>query len=161
MKKDDYITNELPQRGYRRYEISNYAQVGFESKHNLGYWNDVKYIGLGASAHSYDGEKRQSNVANVQKYIKGIQNNIDILELEEIVTAKAAMEEFCFLSLRTASGIDMNKFKNKFGIDIDEIFGEVIKKLYRQKMIEIVDNRVRLTDYGMKLGNIAFAEFIF
>ena len=156
----EYITHELPRLGYKRYEISNYAQIGFESHHNLGYWNDVKYIGLGAAAHSYNGIKRQSNIANVNEYIEGIKQGRDVSILEEIVTTQAAMEEFCFLSLRTSAGIDMNKFYNKFGTSIEKIFAESLKKLQRQNMIEVVEGHIKLTEYGMKFGNAAFAEFI-
>ena len=156
----DYIVNELPKRGFRRYEISNFAKKGFESRHNLGYWNDVKYLGIGAAAHSYDGIKRQSNVANVNEYIEGIKKHRDVSIIEEIITTQSAMEEFCFLSLRTTEGIDINKFKSKFNVDIEQIFGSVIHQLCLQNLIEFKNERVKLTEHGMKFGNVVFAEFL-
>ena len=156
----DYITTELPRRGFARYEISNFAKTGFESKHNLGYWNDVKYLGFGAGAHSYNGMERRSNIKNVVDYISGINNGDDVSSLEEVVDRQAAMEEFCFLALRTAYGIDRKKFKTKFGVDIEQIFNNVIQKLYLQRLIDITEDRVFLTSYGMKLGNLVFSEFL-
>ena len=156
----DYIVDRLPKCGWWRYEISNFAKSGFESQHNLGYWSDIKYIGFGAGAHSYDGFRRKSNVKSVSEYINGIINGRDVSLLEEEITTQAAMEEFCFLALRTVDGININKFKQKFGVDIKIIFGNAINKLKRQNLIDITNDRIKLTDYGMKFGNIAFAEFL-
>ena len=156
----DYIVDRLPKCGWQRYEISSFAKSGFKSQHNLGYWNDVKYIGFGAGAHSYNGLSRKSNVKSVSEYINGINSGRDVSLLEEEVTTQAAMEEFCFLALRTVEGININKFKQKFGVDIKSIFGSAINKLKCQNLIEITDDRIKLTGYGMKFGNIAFAEFL-
>ena len=156
----DYIVERLPQYGWQRYEISSFAKSGFKSQHNLGYWNDVKYIGFGAGAHSYNGLSRKSNVKSVSEYINGINSGRDVSLLEEEVTTQAAMEEFCFLALRTVEGININKFKQKFGVDIKSIFGSAINKLKCQNLIETTNDRIKLTDYGMKFGNIAFAEFL-
>ena len=162
----EYIMSELPKHGFNRYEISNFAKVGFESKHNLGYWSDVPYLGFGASAHSYINSEcvmrnsefgvRFSNVADIKKYIKGVDKC-----LEEIVTKERAMEEFCFLSLRKAEGIDIKKFKHKFGVSINSIYNEVIHKLTQQGLIDVTNEQIKLTKRGMKYGNYAFAEFLF
>ena len=172
----DYITSELPKRGWLRYEISNYAKEGFESRHNLGYWSDVEYLGFGAGAHSYYNAKcrmqnvkldsdisfgyRFSNIANVKNYIDGINFGKDIRQLEEYVTKKAAMEEFCFLSLRKAEGLDTRKFKDKFKTPIESIYNDIIENLVKKNLIEIVDDKVRLTKLGMKYGNQVFSEFL-
>ena len=175
----EYIMSELPKNGFNRYEISNFAKSGFESQHNLGYWSDVPYIGFGAGAHSYFNEKivksmetllltlhsslftdkdfgvRFSNVANVSEYIKGVDKC-----LEEIVTKERAIEEFCFLSLRKAEGIDIAKFKFKFGEDINSLYSKVIDKLNQQGLIEIENSHIKLTNRGMKYGNYVFSEFL-
>ncbi|MBR1581289.1 MAG: radical SAM family heme chaperone HemW [Selenomonadaceae bacterium] len=156
----DYVTTELPRLGYRRYEISNFAKPGFESRHNLGYWSDAKYLGLGAGAHSYDHVERRSNVEDVVAYIEGINNGRDVSTLEETITREIAVEEFCFLALRKADGIDRRHFQKKFDTAIEKIFGSVIDELALDGLIAVDDDRIRLTERGMKLGNIVFAEFL-
>ena len=176
-KMYDYITSELPKRDWRRYEISNYAKKDFESQHNLGYWSDVEYLGLGAGAHSYVNSElgmqnaelkindnsfgiRWSNILNVNDYIEYINCDKDIRNLEELIDKKAAIEEFCFLSLRKAEGIDIIKFKNKFEISLDSIYHKIIKNLCEKNLIESVDNKIKLTKLGMKYGNQVFQEFL-
>ena len=156
----DYVTTELPRLGWRRYEISNFAKPGFESRHNLGYWSDAKYLGIGAGAHSYDHSERRSNVEDVVAYIEGINDGHDVSILEATVTRKAAVEEFCFLSLRKADGIDRKHFQKKFDTAIEKIFGSVIDKLALDGLIAVDADHIRLTERGMKIGNIVFAEFL-
>ena len=157
----DFVTTELPRLGWRRYEISNYAKPGFESRHNLGYWSDAKYIGLGAGASSYDRLERRMNVEDVVGYIEGLRAGRDVSLLEETITREIAIEEFCFLGLRKADGIDRNHFKKKFDIAVEELFGNVMKELAADGLIEVDETRIKLTPRGMKFGNIVFAEFLF
>ena len=166
-KMYELITKELPQHGFQRYEISNFAIEGFESRHNLGYWSDAEYLGLGAGAHSYIQMPREypfgvrlSNISNIREYIDGIKNGLNIKEIEEILTQKTAMEEFCFLALRKAEGIDVKRFKTKFGLDISSVYAEVIEKLKREGLIDVSDEYIKLNERGMKYGNYAFAEFL-
>lgn len=156
----DLITETLPRFGYRRYEISNFARAGYESRHNLGYWTGKKYLGVGAGAHSYDGETRTANIADVAAYVKKIRAGENVSELEEIVTHNAAMEEFCFLGLRTAEGISAETFAEKFGASIFEIFGAVIEKNISRGLLESSGGRIFLTARGMKFGNVVFADFL-
>ena len=166
-KMYELITGELPRHGFKRYEISNFAIEGFESRHNLGYWSDVKYFGFGAGAHSYLNIStkypfgvRLSNIHNVREYIDNINSGFNIKETEEILTQKSAMEEFCFLALRKAEGINLKNFKDKFGMDIKNIYADVIDKLKREGLIEVSDEYIKLNERGMKYGNHAFAEFL-
>lgn len=166
-KMYELITKELPQHGFQRYEISNFAIEGFESRHNLGYWSDVEYLGFGAGAHSYIQMQnlslfgvRLSNISDIRGYIDSIKSGLNIKETEEILTQKAAMEEFCFLALRKTDGIDLKRFKAKFGFDIYSIYAEVIDKLECEGLIEVSDSHIKLNGRGMKYGNHAFAEFL-
>lgn len=156
----DYIVEALPGAGFRRYEISNFAKKNFESRHNLGYWTGKKYLGYGAGAHSYDGKTRTSNICDVATYIKKIRNGESVSLLEEIVSQKAAMEEFCFLGLRTAEGLSVKNFSAKFGRDIFEVYGKVIEKNLNLKLLNYSEGRIFLTPHGMKFGNIVFADFL-
>ncbi|MBO4400538.1 MAG: radical SAM family heme chaperone HemW [Selenomonadaceae bacterium] len=156
----DLITATLPRFGYRRYEISNFARAGYESRHNLGYWTGKKYLGVGAGAHSYDGKIRTANIADVATYVKKIRAGEDVSEIEEIVTRQAAMEEFCFLGLRIAEGISAETFAEKFGEDIFSVYGRVIKKNIALGLLESSGGRIYLTSRGMKFGNVVFADFL-
>lgn len=158
----DYLTAELPRRGYARYEISNYALPGRESRHNLGYWQDTPYLGLGAGAHSYGpwdvgGEYgcRFSGTGRLEPYILGRDEvRYDVLSREE------SMEEFCFLALRTAAGISREKFRQKYAAGLEEIFGGVMGKLEAQGLLSADDEGIRLTKRGMQYGNAVFREFL-
>ena len=155
----DYITEELPKRGYNRYEVSNFAKSGFESRHNIGYWTGEKYFGFGAGAHSYNGKIRTSNIAAVDEYVKKIRAGRDVSTLEEVVTESAAMEEFCFLGLRMTCGIDAEIFYERFNKNIFDVYGSVIEKNVRQGLLE-VGEKILLTKRGMKVGNVVFADFL-
>lgn len=156
----DAMTSFLPQHGYARYEISNFAKPGFESRHNLSYWQDVPYLGLGAAAHSYLEGQRYENVRDIPAYIEGIRLGRSIRREEEPATRRIAMEEFAFLALRTAEGIDKQRFAKKFGVTLEEIYHEAIAKLKGQGLLEDTGDSVHLTELGMKYGNAAFEAFL-
>ena len=156
----DAMTSFLPQHGYARYEISNFAKPGFESRHNLSYWQDVPYLGLGAAAHSYLEGQRYENVRDIPAYIEGIRLGRSIRREEEPATRRIAMEEFAFLALRTAEGIDKQRFAKKFGVTLEEIYHEAIAKLKGQGLLEDTGDSIHLTELGMKYGNAAFEAFL-
>lgn len=156
----DYITAELPRLGYRRYEISNYAKAGEESRHNLAYWQDVSYIGLGAAAHSYWHGQRTENEQDLCRYIACIEGGLSPAREEEPCSRESHIEEFAFLALRTAEGIDKHRFKEKFKTDIEEIYGEAIKRLKKAALVEETASAICLTKQGMKFGNRVFEEFL-
>ena len=157
----DLITETLPRMGWHRYEISNFARKNFESRHNIGYWTGKKYWGFGAGAHSFDGKLRTSNVHDVATYKKKICASENISVIEEIVTRQVAMEEFCFLGLRRTAGISAQVFSENFGADIFDVFGDVIDKNVRLGLLATDGDRIFLTERGMSLGNVVFADFIF
>lgn len=156
----DYLTEYLPEQGYRRYEISNYAKPGKESRHNLSYWQDVPYLGLGAAAHSYMDGMRLENVADLDEYISTIKSGRLPLRSEEDPSEQHHMEEFAFLALRTAKGIDKKKFKDTFGKELRSVYGKKINRLVRQGLLKETKKNIALTKEGAKVGNQVFAEFL-
>lgn len=156
----DTMTAFLPAHGYARYEISNFAKPGFESRHNLSYWQDVPYLGVGAAAHSYLEGQRYENVREIPAYIEGIRTGKGVRRQEETMTREIAMEEFAFLALRTARGIDRARFERRFGVPLEAVYADAIAKLKRQGLLEADEAGVHLTPLGMKYGNMAFAEFL-
>ncbi len=151
----DFITQNLPALGFKRYEVSNFAKENFFSRHNLGYWTGKKYFGFGAGAHSFDGKLRTSNVRDVKIYIEK-----KISVVEEVVTPQAAMEEFCFLGLRVVEGISARTFEKNFGKKIFDVFGSAIEKNLRRGLLEVDGDKIFLTERGMSLGNEVFADFL-
>ena len=157
----DYLMEELPSRGYVRYEISNFARAGYESLHNRGYWRNVPYLGVGAAAHGYVDSVRWGNEPDTEKYICAMQTGRSVRTPEDTErTRENAMEEYAFLALRTAQGIDEADFRRTFGVGIDDVYGAVIEKYITQGLLRRADGFVALTNAGMKVGNEVFAAFL-
>lgn len=110
------LIDTLSQSGYEHYEISNFAKPGYRSRHNSNYWKNVPYLGIGASAHSFNLKERQWNVSNVVKYINSINNGTIPAEIE-VLTIDSHFDDFVMTSLRTCEGIDLKYIKNCFGDD--------------------------------------------
>ncbi len=108
------LINWLQVAGYEHYEISNFAKPGFRSKHNSSYWQGKSYLGIGPSAHSFNGNSRRWNVSNNALYIQSMQKNIIPFE-EEILSEVQKLNEYIMTSLRTVEGIDLDLVKEKFG----------------------------------------------
>ncbi|WP_144934185.1 radical SAM family heme chaperone HemW [Paenibacillus sp. 32O-W] len=151
--------NKLKQAGYAQYEISNFAIPGFESRHNLMYWHNRSYYGLGAGAHGYMEGVRHINVKGIQPYIDATRQGLPILEANEVSRGEA-MEDFMMVGLRVLSGVSEDDFADQFGESLMEVFGPVINRLTEQGLLEADEGRVRLSDKGILLGNEVFAEFI-
>ena len=156
----DYITAELPRLGYQRYEISNYAKKGEESRHNLAYWQDVPYVGIGAAAHSYWRGRRTENEEDIRRYIACIETGDSPAREEEPASRESHIEEFAFLALRTAAGIEKKRFRDTFACDVQEIYAEKIACLKAAGLVEETVVSIRLTQQGMKFGNRVFEEFL-
>ncbi len=156
-----YKTEELLfQAGYHRYEISNYAKVGKECKHNLGYWERKEYLGIGLGAASLIDDTRYKNTDDLLFYLEhssdlhAIQENVEKLSLEE------QMEEFMFLGLRKMEGVSADEFANIFGKTMEECYGEQIQKLIAQGLLEQKDDRLMLTSQGIDVSNYVFSLFL-
>ena len=156
----DYMTGTLPQQGYARYEISNFARPGRESRHNLSYWQDVPYLGLGAAAHAYLDGQRWEHVSDIVGYIEGIRSGQDVMQPEEVHDRQIDMEEFCFLALRTAVGISKARCEAKFGCTLESVYADAITRMKARGFLEERADGVRLTELGMRYGNWVFEEFL-
>lgn len=145
----------LIKNGFCRYEISNYAKTGCESRHNLKYWNCEEYIGIGLNAHSYVDGIRYYNTSDFNEYVSG-----KTREGEDLLTEDDKMGEFMMLGLRKCDGIDVNEFKVLFGKDIETCYGDVIDKFISLGAMEKAEDMIRLTDYGMDISNTVMCEFL-
>lgn len=156
----DTLLKMAKENGLKQYEISNFARPGYESKHNLTYWNNEEYYGFGAGAHSYMHQVRKSNVGPVNHYIQQIQQgNLPILE-ESHLSVTERMEEEMFLGLRKVEGVSIETFISKYEKDPLELFSQQLAKLKRDGLIDMDSGYIKLTKKGMFLGNTVFQEFI-
>jgi oxygen-independent coproporphyrinogen III oxidase len=138
----------LREKGYEHYEVSNFAKPGFRSRHNSSYWKGQKYLGLGPSAHSYNGTERRWNLANNNVYIKSINEGTSQRELE-LLTPAQKLNEFVMISLRTMEGIDLDQLQEQFGVDERRRIETEVEKYVKHQLVQYDHPFVRLTDEGM------------
>ena len=153
----DVLVERTKANGFEHYEISNFAKDGCRSQHNSIYWKDVKYLGLGPSAHSYDGNSRQWNVSNLTKYIQLVGNSEEYYE-KEILTLDDKFNEYVMTSLRTSWGCDIEKIERDYGRSYASHFLKNVKKyLEMGEMLKDI-NTYKLTDEGMLFADGIAAE---
>lgn len=141
------LVDTLQKNGFIHYELSNFGKENYFSKNNSAYWLGKKYIGIGPSAHSYDGEKRGWNVANNSLYLKSIQN--DILPIEtEILSKSDRYNEYIMTGLRTIWGVSLERIENEFGSEYLEYLNKQTQKFLNDELVYISDNILRPTAKG-------------
>jgi oxygen-independent coproporphyrinogen-3 oxidase len=151
-------------QGYEHYEIANYAQTGFRSCHNSGYWHRDGYLGLGAGAHSYLNDSgygtRFSNVADLDEYARILSNGTLPRRDSMQLSRGDALAEHMFLGLRMSDGIVFETFKGEFGIELQDIFKKELELLQSQMLLVADTNAIHLTRRGMLLSNLVFRHFL-
>ena len=155
----DYIITELEKNGFEHYEISNFTKPGFESRHNLMYWDNAEYYGVGAGASGYIAGVRYRNQGPIQHYLKALSEGNARLS-EEVLTKEEMMEEELFLGLRKKSGVSIAKFEERFGISFEERYGQVVAELRQQGLLVPDDEMIRMTKKGLFLGDTVAEKFI-
>ncbi|MCQ6278163.1 radical SAM family heme chaperone HemW [Bacillus sp. EB600] len=156
----ELLMEEMDKNGFHQYEISNFSRPGFESRHNLTYWNNEEYFGFGAGAHSYIESTRRSNLGPIKKYMDQIESGkLPVLE-EHKVTKAEQMEEEMFLGLRKTEGVSVRKFNYKFGIDPITLFQNELTSLVQKGWLEVSNEHIYLTKRGRLLGNEVFQSFL-
>ena len=165
----------LAKTGYEQYEISNFAQPGFECTHNIGYWTRENYLGLGLGAASLVDNVRYTNISELDTYIEKTKQ-IQLFSFEPstgdvtvgtnlhaeafAVSRKAQMEEFMFLGLRMNQGVTRQQFQDAFGIPIEGIYKDALEHLKAEGLLEIRAGQIALTEKGQDLSNYALAQFL-
>lgn len=154
------LMEEMERHGLHQYEISNFARPGYESKHNLTYWDNEEYYGIGAGAHGFTGGKRVANHGPVKKYITPLMiDELPVLD-EHPVPLHEKMEEEMFLGLRKTKGVSLETFKEKFSVEMKDVFGEPLDDQMKKGLLKIEDGFVSLTERGKLLGNEVFQSFL-
>ena len=155
----EYIIAELERAGFEHYEISNFSKPGFESRHNLMYWDNAEYYGIGAGASGYINGVRYKNHGPIRHYLKAVEEGNARIH-EEHLSLREQMEEEMFLGLRKKTGVSKARFEEKFGTSFENIYGQVVRDLCHQGLLQIEDQQIRMTKKGLFLGDTVAERFI-
>ena len=156
-RKMYYLAKEmLSDKGYKQYEISNFAKEGFECYHNKVYWRTEEYQGFGLGAHSYADGVRFHNTYDMKEYLRGEGFRLD----KEFLSLQEKQEEFMFMGLRMNEGVSETEFLRRFGESMDSVYGDEIKELISEELLVKKDGRLSLTDRGVDISNSVFEKFI-
>ena len=153
------LTGKLKTAGFEHYEISNFAQKGFRSQHNSACWNDEKYLGAGASAHSYNGVSRQWNVSNTAAYIANMATGKAFFEIEHL-TPQEKYNDFIITRLRTREGIHLSVLKETFGEKRLKYCLDNAERWKESHSLQVTDNYLALTEKGIFISDRIFEDLI-
>ena len=155
----DLMLQKMDERGFEAYEISNFALPGCRSRHNSAYWKMNPYLGVGPSAHSFDGNSRQWNIASNTKYINSIKNGMVPFE-KEVLSMNDRYNDYVMVSLRTADGIDIDFIEKQFGVDFSEYcMLNSTPYINSKKMIQS-NNILKLSNEGIQISNLIISELM-
>ena len=155
----EYIIAELERAGFEHYEISNFSKPGFESRHNLMYWDNAEYYGIGAGASGYVNGVRYKNHGPIRHYLKAVEEGNARIH-EEHLSLREQMEEEMFLGLRKKTGVSKARFEEKFGTSFDNLYGQVVRDLCHQGLLQVEGQQIRMTKKGLFLGDTVAERFI-
>jgi oxygen-independent coproporphyrinogen III oxidase len=150
----------LQSAGYEHYEISNYAKSGYECQHNLNYWNNGEYLGLGAGASSYLNGERFKNINLPSRYIREVQVGGTAVESTERLEPLHAMGETIMLGLRQLKGISIENFENRFQVSFNTVYGKVLAPLLEERLITLNQNRMALSRKGLFIADSVILKFL-
>jgi oxygen-independent coproporphyrinogen-3 oxidase len=148
----EMLVNLLQRAGYDQYEVSNFAKPGFQSQHNSSYWKRESYLGIGPSAHSYNGSSRQYNVKNNNLYIKAIESGTIPFE-KETLSREDHINEYLLTTLRTSWGTDLQILQHDFNYDLLQNHQGYVDQLIQQKLAELQNHKLFLTPAGKMMAD--------
>ena len=154
------LVEKLENAGYINYEFSNFGKKGFYSQNNTGYWQGKKYMGIGPSAHSFNGKERSWNIANNMLYIKSLQNNTRSFE-SEALSITNQYNEYIMTGLRTIWGVSLTKITKDYGITYTKYLMNAIKKHQKNDTLVLIENQLHLTKKGKFLGDGIASDLFF
>ncbi len=156
----DYAVNYLAEQGYLRYEISNFSLPKKESRHNCKYWKCDDFLGFGAGAYSCFDGVRYDNLRNVLDYCTALETEKSPVAERIPLTHRDRISEFCFLGLRMRDGISVKEFNSRFGRNIEDVFGDVIKKNLRRGTLLRLGDRLCIPPEYLFVSNSILVDFI-
>jgi len=150
----------LEDAGYSQYEISNFSKPGMESQHNINYWNNGEYLGVGAGASSYLNGERSKNINLPSIYIRKIETKASAVDTRERLEPLQAMGETLMLGLRLLKGVSIDVFENRFQVSFQNVYGKAIESLLNQELITFNQNRIALSRKGLFLADSVILKFM-
>ena len=166
----EYAADIMQRHGYAQYEISSWHRAGKQCRHNLQYWRNLPYAGLGAGAHGFAGGIRYSTIASPQRYIAALGNGLDqpfefpltpaVAKHKMLIRADELYETIMMGLRMTQEGINRSAFRDRFGEDFVSMFPEQVERLVARKLIQLSDEAVRLAEAGPLLSNGVIREFV-
>ena len=150
----------LEDAGYSQYEISNFSKPGMESQHNINYWNNGEYLGVGAGASSYLNGERSKNINLPSIYIRKIETKASAVDTCERLEPLQAMGETLMLGLRLLKGVSIDVFENRFQVSFQNVYGKAIESLLNQELITFNQNRIALSRKGLFLADSVILKFM-
>lgn len=156
----EYADERLRAAGYENYEISNWSLPGHQCQHNLTYWHNLPYIGMGAGAHSFFAGKRFSDIRDPQAYIRQLKQRCWPLAESTVISRVEEMTETAFLSLRTADGVHLPTFAERFGESFDSFVGARLRAVEEAGLLMRAGDWLRLSKHGRLLGNEVFFRLL-
>lgn len=150
------LVSKCEAAGLAQYEISNFSKPTYESRHNLTYWDNDEYFGFGVSAHRYIDSIRTSNFRGLKRYMRDYMADETREEIDEFTRAREAI----FLGLRLRSGIDLESFRVRYGMDLEDLHADKIKRLKDGGFLEIEEGHLRLSQQGVLVSNLVMAELV-
>jgi len=155
------ITGNLTARaGFQRYEISNYARPGFQCRHNLTYWHNLDYLGLGAGAVSCLAGRRRQAIRNIPEYIRRMKEKQDVFVDAEQLDRETRFRETMIMGLRMTKGINIEQIRQRFGLDPKTYYGETLARLIKTGLIRTTATHIRLSEKGLLLANQVMRELV-
>lgn len=155
------LTKEmLQERGYRRYEVSNYAKEGFACRHNLTYWTGGDYNGFGLGAASKAGNIRYRNETDLAEYVERTGRGENIRYVEEVLETEGEMSEFFILGLRKTDGVSRKEFAERFSSEVPDVYEDVIRKFAGEGLFECSGDRIAFTERGLDVSNYVLCNFM-
>ena len=159
-KFQDLFLEYLEKAGYHRYEISNYSRPGFESRHNLNYWNFGEYYACGVAASGFMNGVRHTNTRSLDDYIEGMENGGDIRAEVHTNSLEDSMEEFLFMGLRKTEGVSLSEFQERFGKDLFHVYGDIPQRFLEGGHMIRENDRLRLSSKGLDISNYILSDFM-
>lgn len=156
----NWAINFLEESGFEHYEIANFARPYKRSMHNLIYWQNKPYLGIGAGAYSFIKGYRYMNYESPARYVKEMMSGKLPVDNGEKLSLRKRMIETIILGLRTKDGVGYKKFKTRFGVNLNDIFFKQVNKLVNLALLEKGDCKIKLTKKGIFLANTVFREFV-
>jgi oxygen-independent coproporphyrinogen-3 oxidase len=151
---------QLRRAGYQRYEISNYCRPGFACQHNINYWENGSYLGLGAGAISCFSGVRLANVVEPLLYIERATRGLPVYSDGETLPLEPRFRETVIMGLRMTAGLSIQRLHERFGLTPSGYYGDILENLLRQKLVHQTRHRLRLTAHGLMVANRVLAELV-